>query len=160
MGDRFVGGEVAVLTEVVDGHHPGVVPDRDRLAADDRLGEILRIDDQTTVHNSNDLAFGPDGYLYIATGDDDLDDDASLSRATTDGTILRIDVDDASGNGRYTIPVDNPYVGNPAGYIEEIFAWGFRNPWRIAFHPDTGDLLVADIGEDDIEEESGIVEER
>lgn len=114
--------------------------------------EILRIDDQTTVHNSNDLAFGPDGYLYIATGDDDLDDDASLSRATTDGTILRIDVDDASGNGRYTIPVDNPYVGNPAGYIEEIFAWGFRNPWRIAFHPDTGDLLVADIGEDDIEE--------
>jgi glucose/arabinose dehydrogenase len=114
--------------------------------------EILRIDDQATVHNSDDLAFGPDGHLYMSTGDDDLDDDDSLDGTTTDGTIFRIDVDDTSGNGRYTIPADNPYVGNTDGILEEIFAWGFRNPWRIAFHPDTGALYAADIGEDGIEE--------
>ncbi|MFW2405004.1 MAG: PQQ-dependent sugar dehydrogenase [Gammaproteobacteria bacterium] len=114
--------------------------------------EVLRIDDATTVHNTNDLVFGPDGYLYVAIGDDDLDDDDSLDPTTTDGTILRIDVDDISGNGRYTIPADNPFVGNTEGRPEEVFAWGFRNPWRIAFHPDTGELYAADIGEDEIEE--------
>jgi hypothetical protein len=114
--------------------------------------EILRIDDDTTVHNTDDLAFGPDGYLYISIGDDDLDDDDELSATTTDGTILRIDVDDTSGNGRYTIPGDNPFVGNTDGILEEIFAWGFRNPWRITFDPVTGDLYAADNGEDDLEE--------
>jgi hypothetical protein len=114
--------------------------------------EILRIDDDTTVHNTDDLAFGPDGYLYISIGDDDLDDDDELSATTTDGTILRIDVDDTSGNGRYTIPGDNPFFGNTDGILEEIFAWGFRNPWRITFDPVTGDLYAADNGEDDLEE--------
>ena len=114
--------------------------------------EIVRIDDDTTVHNTDDLAFGPDGFLYISIGDDDLDDDAELDGTTTDGVILRIDVDDISGNGRYTIPADNPFIGNSDGILEEIFAWGFRNPWRITFHPVTGDLYAADNGEDDIEE--------
>ena len=113
--------------------------------------EILRINDQTTVHNSNDLAFGPDGYLYVANGDDDLDDEDSLDPTSIHGTILRLDIDATVGNGRYSIPPDNPFVGNSTGMLEEIFAWGFRNPWRIAFHPD-GRLYVADIGEDDIEE--------
>jgi len=114
--------------------------------------EILRIDDRTTVHNANDLAFDPDGTLYIAIGDDDLDDDDELNGSTPDGSILRIDVDDVGGNGRYTIPSDNPYVGNGDGILSEIFAWGFRNPWRITIHPSSGELYAADIGEDGIEE--------
>jgi hypothetical protein len=87
----------------------------------------------------------------MANGDDDLDDEAMLDGSTTDGTIFRIDVDDASGNGRYTIPSDNPFVDNTDGILEEIYAYGFRNNWRISFAP-SGDLYVADIGEDDIEE--------
>ena len=114
--------------------------------------EILRIDEDVVVHNINDMIFGPDGYLYIARGDDDMLDTEILDGTTIFGSILRIDVDDTSGNGRYSIPPDNPFVGNTDGILEEIYAYGFRNNWRMSFDRETGELYVADIGEDQIEE--------
>jgi len=114
--------------------------------------EILRVDEDVIVHNVNDMAFGPDGYLYIARGDDDMPDTELLDGTTIFGSVLRIDVDDISGNGRYSIPTDNPFVGNSAGKLEEIYAYGFRNIWRMSFDRQTGDLYVADNGEDQIEE--------
>jgi glucose/arabinose dehydrogenase len=114
--------------------------------------EILRIDEDVVVHNVNDMVFGPDGYLYIARGDDDMPDTEILDGTTIFGSILRIDIDDTSGNGRYSIPPDNPFVGNNDGVLEEIYAYGFRNNWRLSFDRETGELYVADIGEDQIEE--------
>jgi hypothetical protein len=114
--------------------------------------EILRIDEDVRVHNVNDITFGPDGYLYIARGDDDMRDTEILDGTTIFGSVLRIDVDDTSGNGRYSIPPDNFFAGNTDGILEEIHAYGFRNNWRLSFDRETGDLYVADIGEDQIEE--------
>lgn len=114
--------------------------------------EILRVNEKTTVHNLGDLAFGPDRYLYISKGDDDLNAAGRLDGTTVDGAILRIDVDDTSGNGRYSVPADNPFVGSGDGRLPEVFAYGFRNPWRISFDPWTAALYAADNGEDDIEE--------
>ena len=76
--------------------------------------------------------------------------------ATLLGTIVRIDVSTASEQYRYAIPADNPFLGVP-GVRPEIFAYGLRNPWRMAFDPDTGDLWVADVGQNRVEE-VGIVE--
>ena len=114
--------------------------------------EILRVNERTTVHNLNDLAFGPDGYLYIAKGDDDLAATGVLDATTVNGAILRIDVDNPAGNGRYSIPARNPFIGGPGGRLPEVYAWGFRNPWRIGFDTASGRLYAADNGEDDIEE--------
>jgi glucose/arabinose dehydrogenase len=114
--------------------------------------EILRVNEKTSVHNLNDLAFGPDGYLYISKGDDDMTAAGRLDGSTIDGSVLRIDVDDTGGNGRYTVPADNPFVADGGGRIAEVYAYGFRNPWRISFDPATGGLYAADNGEDDIEE--------
>ncbi len=114
--------------------------------------EILRVNEKTSVHNLGDLAFGPDGYLYISKGDDDMTAAGVLDARAIDGSILRIDIDDTSGNGRYSVPADNPFVGDATGRIAEVFAYGFRNPWRISFDPLTGGLYAGDNGEDDIEE--------
>lgn len=114
--------------------------------------EILRIDEQSSAHNIDDLAFGPNGYLYISKGDDDITANQVLDGTTIHGAILRIDIDDVSGNGRYSIPSDNPFVSGADPRIDEIYAYGFRNPWRISFDRVTGKLYVADVGEDDIEE--------
>lgn len=114
--------------------------------------EILRIDEGSVAHNVDDLAFGPDGYLYISKGDDDMGTNSVLDGTSIHGSILRIDIDDTSGNGRYSIPADNPFVAAGDARIDEIYVYGFRNPWRISFNPMTGELLVSDIGEDDIEE--------
>lgn len=99
-------------------------------------------------HNGGQLAFGPDGYLYIATGDggsggDPLDNAQNLTSLL--GKILRIDVDSASAP--YGIPPDNPFAGNARGYREEIFASGLRNPWRLSFDQPTGRIWVADVGQ-------------
>jgi hypothetical protein len=74
--------------------------------------EILRVNEKTAVHNLNDLAFGPERHLYISKGDDDMTAAGVLDGCTVDGSVLRIDVDDTTGNGRYTVPPDNPFVGN------------------------------------------------
>jgi glucose/arabinose dehydrogenase len=97
-------------------------------------------------HNAGDLCFGPDGYLYITMGDggsggDPQENGQDLGELL--GKILRIDVD--NGNP-YGIPPDNPFVG-VTGAEEEIWAWGMRNPWRISFDRETGDLWIADVGQ-------------
>jgi glucose/arabinose dehydrogenase len=129
-------------------------------------------------HNGGQLAFGPDGYLYIGTGDgggggdplENAQDPSSLN-----GKLLRIDVErdkqktgfkliaappywtlgcrsvnQASGEG-YAIPADNPFVDDPE-YRPEIWALGLRNPWRFSFDPESGDLYIADVGQNRWEE--------
>ncbi|MEW5985406.1 MAG: PQQ-dependent sugar dehydrogenase [Chloroflexota bacterium] len=116
------------------------------------------------VHNGGDLNFGPDGYLYMSVGDGGPDpvpgspdpgdpNNNSQRTGTLLGKILRIDVDSAGGGAPdcgltgYTIPPGNPYLGNPAGACDEIWATGLRNPWRFSFDALTGNLLIGDVGE-------------
>ena len=107
-------------------------------------------------HNGGQLAFGPDGYLYIGMGDGGLGGDIfnnAQSPASLLGKLLRIDVE--SGGSPYQIPSSNPFVGakDPRNqYRDEIWALGLRNPWRFSFDRQTGDLYIADVGEDHIEE--------
>jgi glucose/arabinose dehydrogenase len=131
--------------------------------------EILRIDEPQFNHNGGQLQFGPDGMLYIALGDgggaDDQDgadffgqpivghgpDGNAQNIETVLGKLLRIDADgNDSANGHYGVPADNPFVGI-AG-VDEIFAYGFRNPYRFSFDMQTHELYVADVGQNDVEE--------
>ncbi|MCA8984826.1 MAG: PQQ-dependent sugar dehydrogenase [Planctomycetaceae bacterium] len=100
-------------------------------------------------HNGGTIAFGPDGYLYIGMGDggsadDPMDNGQNLGTAL--GALLRIDVNKTSGDKPYGIPADNPFV-NKKGALPEIYAYGFRNIWRISFDRLTGDLWVGDVGQ-------------
>ena len=105
-------------------------------------------------HNGGSLAFGPDGYLYIASGDGGGANDTGNNAQNVNtllGKILRIDVDTANGVIPYSSPPDNPYAGATPG-LDEIFAIGLRNPWRMSFDSVTGQLLVGDVGQGDREE--------
>jgi glucose/arabinose dehydrogenase len=102
-------------------------------------------------NNGGDLAFGPDGYLYIALGDGGGEDDPeqiAQDLSQLKGKLLRIDVD---GSFPYTIPLDNPYVGDPTA-LDEIWASGLRNPWRFSFDRDTNDIYIGDVGDESYEE--------
>jgi glucose/arabinose dehydrogenase len=117
--------------------------------------EILSFEQPFSNHNGGQLAFGPDGYLYIAVGDGGSGGDPlghAQNRATLLGSLLRIDVDSPAGGRPYGIPPDNPYAGNTQGWREEIFAYGLRNPWRFSFDPPTGRLWAADVGQNAYEE--------
>jgi len=106
---------------------------------------LLKIKQPFENHNGGALAFGPDGYLYIATGDGGAAGDPFGNAQSLDtllGKILRIDVDSAEP---YAIPPDNPF-GN------EILYYGLRNPWRISFDQLTGDLYIGDVGQGEWEE--------
>lgn len=101
-------------------------------------------------HNGGCLQFGPDGYLYISTGDatapsppDILDTGQDLTDLLS--SILRIDVDHTDPGRAYRVPPDNPFLDTP-GARPEIWAFGFRNPWRMSFDPLTGSLWVGDVG--------------
>jgi len=103
-------------------------------------------------HNGGQLAFGPDGYLYIGTGDGGGAGDPfenAQSRGVLLGKLLRLDV--GSGVEPYAIPLDNPFVG-VEGARPELWATGLRNPWRFSFDAATGDLYIADVGQDRFEE--------
>lgn len=112
---------------------------------------LLRIEQPFANHNGGALAFGPDGYLYIGTGDggsagDPLGNGQSLNSLL--GKILRLDVD---GGEPYAVPPDNPYAGS--GEVHpEIWASGLRNPWRLAFDRLSGDLYFGDVGQNQWEE--------
>lgn len=125
---------------------------------------LLTFDDPQTNHNGGWLAFGPDNKLYISVGDGGNQDDSgpghiepggnAQSLATLMGKILRIDVDSddfpADPDRNYAIPADNPFIGTPA--LPEIWAYGLRNPWRPSFDRATGDLYIADVGQNTWEE--------
>lgn len=115
--------------------------------------ELLTIDQPYANHNGGDLAFGPDGFLYIGMGDGGYGDDPerrSLNVGQLLGKILRIDVT-ASDALPYTIPSDNPFVG-VEGARAEIWSVGVRNPWRFNFDPATGDLWIGEVGQGEWEE--------
>jgi glucose/arabinose dehydrogenase len=105
-------------------------------------------------HNGGQLQFGSDGYLYIATGDGggggDPDRNAQ-SISSLLGKLLRIDPRQGAAGEPYTIPADNPFVGQ-AGVRAEIWAYGLRNPWRFSFDRQTGDLTIGDVGQGSREE--------
>jgi glucose/arabinose dehydrogenase len=113
--------------------------------------EVLFVHQPFANHNGGGLAFGPDGFLYIALGDGGSEGDPQgngQSLATLLGKILRLDVDSASP---YAIPARNPFVGQ-AGARGEIWSYGLRNPFRFSFDHDAGDLYIGDVGQDTREE--------
>ena len=112
---------------------------------------LLFVEQPFANHNGGGLAFGPDGHLYIALGDGGSGGDPQGNGQRLDthlGKMLRIDVDSASP---YAVPRDNPFVSR-AGALPEIFSYGLRNPWRFSFDTATGEMLIADVGQNAVEE--------
>jgi glucose/arabinose dehydrogenase len=109
---------------------------------------ILTISQPYANHNGGNVAFGPDGYLYIGMGDGGSAGDPGGRAQNLNsllGKMLRIDVDHTSGTKRYRSPATNPYVGK-AG-LDEIWSRGLRNPWRWSFDAPTGQLWIGDVGQ-------------
>jgi glucose/arabinose dehydrogenase len=112
---------------------------------------ILTADQPYANHNGGQVLFGPDGYLYLGLGDGGAaNDPEGRAQSLTDllGSILRLDVQSGTS---YTVPADNPFVGQ-AGARPEIWSYGLRNPWRFSFDRANGDLYIADVGQDRFEE--------
>lgn len=108
--------------------------------------EILHVDQPYANHNGGQIAFGPDGFLYVALGDGGSAEDPQGNGQNLNvllGKILRLDVNSGSP---YAIPTSNPFVGR-TGARGEIWSYGWRNPWRFAFDELTGDMIVADVGQ-------------
>ena len=106
-----------------------------------------------TNHKAGQLVFGPDGFLYFGLGDGGGGGDPFGHGQNTQillGKMMRIDVNSTSPGKQYAIPPDNPFVAG--GGLPEIYAFGFRNPWRFSFDRPTGRLFVADVGQDSFEE--------
>lgn len=113
---------------------------------------LLTVPQPFSNHNGGRLAFGPDGMLYLSIGDGGGAGDpqgAGQGPGTLLGKIIRIDV--SNGAGPYDIPPDNPFVAD-ANTRDEIWALGLRNPWRISFDRQSGDLYIADVGQNSFEE--------
>jgi glucose/arabinose dehydrogenase len=115
--------------------------------------DLLIVNQPFANHNAGQLAFGSDGFLYFGLGDggnggDPLRNGQNLQ--TLLGKMLRIDVNNTSTGKPYAIPADNPFVSG--GGQPEIYAYGFRNPWRFSFDATSGRLFVADVGQDAYEE--------
>jgi len=145
-GDEGLESAVTSFTVASDGR--SIDPGSERL--------ILSVAQPFGNHNGGDIAFGPDGFLYIGFGDggaggDPLNNGQNLS--TLLGTVLRIDV---HGGSPYAIPRSNPFRQRRDAR-NEIFAYGLRNPWRFSFDRDTGELWTGDVGQNRVEEINLIV---
>jgi glucose/arabinose dehydrogenase len=115
---------------------------------------VLSIAHPRTNHNGGQLQFAPDGYLYVGTGDGGGGGDPDRAGQRLDtllGKLLRIDPRPGPGGASYTVPAGNPFAGR-AGARPEIWSYGLRNPWRFSFDRQTGDLTIADVGQNQWEE--------
>jgi hypothetical protein len=137
--------------------------------------EVISFGKNAQNHNGGTCTFGPDGYMYLALGDGGNANDVGTGHivpggnaqnlSTPLGKMLRFDPinpalntnspDPVSTNGQYRIPRTNPFQG--AGQVPEIYAYGFRNPYRFTFDPVTGDLIEADVGQNNIEEINRVI---
>ncbi|HTR80983.1 MAG TPA: PQQ-dependent sugar dehydrogenase [Bacteroidota bacterium] len=145
----------AMMLTVSEFHVSATNPDSADPSSERVLLAIQKLWDN---HNAGQIAFGPDGYLYISFGDgketSTLNDPFMNGQKMTTwfGKVLRIDVDHQDPGLQYSIPSDNPFVGNANGWKEEIYALGLRNPWRFSFDKVTGNLWLADAGAKEAEE--------
>ena len=127
---------------------PAVSPDAPPII--DVASAVRLVDWWSDGHNGCDLHFGPDGFLYISAGDGAAPsppDVHKTGQAIDDlmSSILRIDVDRPADGRAYSIPKDNPFINRP-GARPEVWAYGFRNPWKMAFDPRDGALWIGDVG--------------
>ncbi len=152
--------QVVVQSWTVDPNNPNAV-----LPSSGKT--LFKIDHPQFTHEAGHMAFGTDGNLYISEGDGGNANDAGPGHNPTTGNaqdtsvalgkMLRIDVHgNNSANGQYGIPADNPFAGQ-SGKVQEIFAYGLRNPYRWSFDRGTGQLVLADVGQNNIEEVDKIV---
>ncbi len=133
---------------VIARHRVSADPDRAEAAADRAL---LRVNQPYANHNGGQVSFGPDGHLYAGFGDGGSAGDPqgrAQDRSDLLGSLLRLDV---RGDGDYAVPPDNPFVGHP-GARPELWDYGLRNPWRFSHDRATGDLYIADVGQNRREE--------
>ena len=115
---------------------------------------LLTISQPNVNHNGGDMAFGADGFLYISSGDGGGSGDQTnkgQDLGSLLGKLLRIDVDNTSNGTNYAIPTSNPFVGN-TNALDEIWAYGVRNPWKFSFDRQTNDIWIADVGQGSFEE--------
>jgi len=115
---------------------------------------VLTVPQPFQNHNGGQIAFGPDGMLYISLGDGGSGGDPQgngQNLSTLLGTVLRIDVSEIGPEHGYRVPADNPFFG-VTGAREEIWAYGLRNPWRFSFDRENGPLWAGDVGQDSFEE--------
>ncbi|HZQ46773.1 MAG TPA: PQQ-dependent sugar dehydrogenase, partial [Verrucomicrobiae bacterium] len=137
--------------------------------------EVISFGKNAQNHNGGTCIFGPDGYMYLALGDGGNANDAGAGHISPGGNAQNLSVplgkmlrfnplnpslnstspDPISPNGQYRIPTGNPFQG--AGQVPEIYAYGFRNPYRFDFDPITGDLIEADVGQNNIEEINRVI---
>lgn len=126
---------------------------------DDRIDtssrrNLLSVEHERSNHNGGQLGVGPDGFLYVAMGDGGGGGDPDgngQNPGTLLGTILRIDPEGATADRPYRIPAGNPFADGQGG-APEVWTWGLRNPWRFSWDRETGDLWIADVGQNAYEE--------
>jgi glucose/arabinose dehydrogenase len=130
-----------------------VSPGDPNVAVPTPVRTLFSLEDEFTNHNGGMIAFGPDGYLYVGMGDEGGGGDPKENAQNLGvlyGKLLRLDVDNGGNpfppDFTYAIPPGNPFIGQP-GARPEIWAYGFRNPWRWSFDRVTGDLLIGDVGQ-------------
>lgn len=115
---------------------------------------ILDFNQPASNHNGGDMIFGPDGYLYISSGDGGSSGDPNNLAQNIDvllGKMLRLDIDNPSGGNAYGIPPDNPFI-NTQDARPEIWAYGLRNPWRFSIDIEDNNIWIADVGQGSREE--------
>lgn len=159
----------STLEEGEEANHQSVVNewlipepcDSESVADPETVREVLRVDEPQFNHDAGALNFGPDGMLYISLGDGGAADDQGMGHVEGGngqdpsnplGSILRIDpLGSDSENGQYGIPPDNPFVGLEDA-LPEVYAFGLRNPFRFSFDSETGEMYIADVGQNNTEE--------